>query len=87
MNDEERVYHPTHYTWLLDAAGVEPYEICRLFDFSLGSALKYILRAGHKKEDGLTQRQKKIEDLQKAVFYLNDEIERLQEEEKNARVV
>lgn len=57
--------------------GVEPIDICRQFDFNVGNALKYIMRKG-KKDGGMTDKEKRIQDLQKAVFYLNDEIKRLQ---------
>ena len=39
------------------------------------NAIKYILRAGHKSEEGYSEADKTIEDLQKAIFYLNDKIE------------
>ena len=38
---------------------------------------KYILRAGHKSEEGYTEKDKTIEDLEKAIFYIKDEIERI----------
>ena len=74
---DSRVDHPSHYTWLKDMCGIEVIDITRHLDFDLGNAIKYILRAGHKSEDGLTNREKTIEDLQKAVWYLNDEITQL----------
>ena len=49
-------------------------------DFNLGNSIKYILRSGHKKEESYTDKQKTIEDLKKAVWYLNDEINMLQKE-------
>ena len=59
------VNHPKHYT---DTPfGLEVIEITDKYDFSVGNALKYILRAG-KKGDA-------IEDLEKAVWYLNHKIE------------
>jgi hypothetical protein len=41
-------------------------------NFNLGNAMKYIWRAGIKSDE------KHIEDLQKAIFYINDEINRLE---------
>ena len=67
--DRDRVNHPAHY------GGAEnPYEAIKVIEawglgFCLGNAVKYICRAG-KKEDTL-------EDLRKAAWYLNREIERL----------
>ena len=78
MSDNDKVNHPSHYTWLKDLCGIEVIDITRHMDFNLGNCIKYILRAGRKTEQGYTDKDKTIEDLQKAVFYLNDEIKRLQ---------
>lgn len=75
---EDKVNHPSHYTWLKDLCGIEVIDITRHMDFCLGNAVKYILRAGHKSEEGYSNRQKEIEDLKKAVFYINDRINQLQ---------
>lgn len=80
---KDNVNHPSHYTWLKDLCGVEPIDICKHLDFDLGSALKYILRAGHKKDISMTEGEKTIEDLKKAIFYINDKIEMLENETKN----
>lgn len=77
INKEERVSHPSHYTWLKEICGIEVIDITRHMNFNLGNAIKYIMRSGHKSEEGMSDNQKQIEDLQKAVFYLNDEIKRL----------
>lgn len=69
----DMVNHPTHYAWLKDLCGVEPIDICRQFDFNVGNALKYLMRKG-KKDGDMTDKEKRLEDLRKAVFYLNDEI-------------
>lgn len=60
------VNHPPHYTQ--HPSGIECIEITRHMSFNLGNALKYIWRADLK---GST-----IEDLKKAVFYLQDEIQK-----------
>jgi len=75
---EDRVQHPSYYTWLKDYCGVEVIDIARHMNFNLGNALKYILRSGRKTEIGLTDKEKQIEDLNKAVFYIEDEIKRLE---------
>jgi len=80
---KDNVNHPSHYTWLKDLCGVEPIDICRHLDFDLGNTLKYILRAGHKKDISMTEGEKTIEDLKKAIFYINDKIEMLENEIKN----
>lgn len=68
-NSSTNVNHPSHY-----AAGrkYEPIEVISdwKLDFDLGNAVKYISRAGRK--DPLKTR----EDLEKAIFYINDYITR-----------
>lgn len=79
-NKEDRVNSPSHYTWLKDKCGIEVIDITRHLDFDLGNAIKYILRAGHKVEKGVSIKEKNIEDLRKALYYINDEIKLLSEE-------
>lgn len=69
---EDRISHPSHYTWLKDKCGIEVIDITRHLDFDRGNALKYILRATHKSEQGMSDKEKAIEDINKAIFYLND---------------
>ena len=75
---DDKVNHPSHYTWLKDLCGIEVIDITRHMDFNLGNSIKYILRSGHKKEEGYTDKQKTIEDLKKDVWYINDEIKMLE---------
>jgi len=63
------VNHPPHYT--SDPSGVECITITQHRNFCVGNAIKYLWRAGLKDDT------KTIEDLQKAVFYINQEIKRL----------
>lgn len=74
---EERVNHPSHYLWLKEKCGIEVIDITRHLDFDTGNAVKYLLRAGHKFEEGYSNIDKTIEDLHKAIFYINDKIEML----------
>ena len=74
---EDRVNHPSHYTWLKDKCGIEVIDITRHMDFDLGNVIKYVLRAGHKSEEGISDINKQIEDLKKAEWYLNDKITQL----------
>jgi len=60
------VNHPKHYTD--HPSGVECIQITEHMNFCLGNAVKYIWRADLKHDA--------IEDLKKAVFYINREIER-----------
>ena len=73
----DRVNHPAHY--VSDPSGVECIEITRHRGFNIGNAIKYLWRAGLKTStaDPLT---KQIEDLEKARWYIADEIERLRNE-------
>ena len=73
---EEQVSHPSHYAWLKDLCGVEPLDICRHLDFNTGNAIKYLLRKD-KVDGNKTKTEKRIEDLHKAVFYIQDEIKLL----------
>lgn len=62
----EAVNHPSHYNE--HPSGVECLDIIRHMNFNLGNVIKYVWRADLK-EDA-------IQDLEKAVFYLQDEIKR-----------
>ena len=74
---EDKVNHPSHYCWLKKLCGIEVIDITRHLDFEIGNAIKYILRAEHKSEEGYDDNDKEIKDLQKAVFYINDKIKLL----------
>jgi hypothetical protein len=63
------VAHPSHYA--AHPSGVECIEITRHMGFNLGNAVKYIWRASLKG--------KQIQDLKKAAWYIQDEIQRLEE--------
>ena len=67
--DGDAVTHPPHYN--ASPSGVECIEVVRHMTFNVGSAVKYCWRAGLKSSNA-------VEDLRKAVFYINDEIERLE---------
>ena len=70
------VEHPQHYN--SHPSGIECIEIARHMDFNLGNVLKYIWRHGKKRsETNPDQLSNAIEDLEKASWYLNDEIEML----------
>jgi len=75
---KDNVNHPDHYKWLKDKCGIEVIDITRHLDFDLGNAVKYILRAGHKTDASLSDREKEIEDLKKAIWYINDKIQAVQ---------
>ena len=69
MPKDDAVSHPSHYA----DGKIEVIDFIedKGLNFNRGNAVKYICRAGKKDPT------KEIEDLEKAVFYLNHEIERL----------
>src|SRR6478735_10387832 len=67
--EPEAVNHPAHYN--ADPSGIECIEVVRHRNFNIGNAIKYLWRAGLKDEDS------EVQDLQKAIWYIQDEIERL----------
>lgn len=72
------ISHPNYYN--SHPSGIECIDIARYFCFSIGNAIKYLWRAGLKKDMSLTDKQKEIEDLKKAIWYINDRIVQLQKE-------
>ena len=68
----EQVNHPQHY-----GGQDNPYEVIKVIDacnlvFSLGNTVKYISRAGKKNKE------KELEDLKKAMWYLQHHIDNLE---------
>ena len=72
--ENDPVNHPAHYT----TGKIECIDFItdKRLNFCRGNAVKYIIRAG------LKDPEKEIEDLEKAVFYLNHEIEELRKEKE-----
>lgn len=76
VGDEGRVgmsnvNHPEHYN--RHPTGIECIVIIEHFTFNIGNAMKYLWRAGDKSSDP-------IEDLEKAVWYTQREIDKLKAE-------
>jgi hypothetical protein len=76
MENKEQVNHPEHY-----GGSENTYEAIKVIDawdlgFSLGNTVKYISRAGKKRKD------KELEDLRKALWYLQHHIETLEKENR-----
>ena len=67
---QDPVNHPAHYNQI---EGIECIDVIENFCFNIGAAIKHLWRAGHKGDI--------IEDLRKAQWYLNREIERHSHEE------
>lgn len=71
---DQNVQHPIYY-----GGADDPYEVIKVIEawnlgFHLGNTVKYISRAGKKDGNSATQ------DLKKALFYLNREIELLEKQ-------
>lgn len=65
----DSVNHPAHYT--SDPSGIECIQITRHRNFNVGNAIKYLWRAGLKDQDTHAQ------DLRKAIWYIEDEMSRI----------
>lgn len=74
-NKNDQINHPKHYT--SDPSGIECIDITRHRNFNIGNAIKYLWRAGLKEDKDRKLIDKQVEDLNKAVWYLVDEIHRL----------
>jgi hypothetical protein len=70
----DNVNHPKHYT--SHPSGIECIQITRYMSFNIGNAVKYLWR--------VDQKDNAIEDLEKAVWYINDEIARRKVEQLKA---
>lgn len=70
MKNNKQVEHPDYYNQ--HPSGVECIQIVRHCNFNIGNVIKYVWRAGLK-DDNET-----LQDLKKALFYLQDEINRLE---------
>lgn len=75
MAKKDNVNHPKHYT--SDPSGIECIDVTRHRNFNVGNAIKYLWRAGLKIDADKSSINKQIEDLEKAVWYIVDEIHRL----------
>jgi hypothetical protein len=66
MNNHDAVNHPKHY--VSHPSGVECIQVTEHMGFNLGNAMKYIWRADLKHDA--------VEDLQKAVWYIQRELQK-----------
>lgn len=72
MPDHDPVNHPSHYT--NHPSGIECIQVTEHMNFNLGNTVKYIWRNGEKGNP--------LQDLQKARWYLDREIDRLTRNDK-----
>ena len=76
---KEMVNHPSHY----QGNGLEVIDVIEKFNcsFCTGNAIKYLLRAGSKVDfEGQNATEKAIQDLEKAIWYINRRIYELKED-------
>lgn len=77
LKEYDDVNRPAHYAD--SKIEVIDYIEDKKLGFCLGNAVKYISRAGKKKDSGRNIIDKEIEDLQKAIWYINRRIYELQD--------
>lgn len=70
INKKEMINHPSHYTQGIET--IDYIESHRM-DFNIGNVIKYVTRAKHKGTE--------LQDLKKALWYLDREIKRLEKGE------
>ena len=71
MSKTETVNHPAHYGAI---PGIECIDVVEHFNFNLGNVIKYVWRVGLKPGTDVK------DDLKKAIWYLEREIERRENE-------
>jgi len=76
VSEGDAVDHPPHYN---QVPGIECIDVVKWFNFNRGAAIKYLWRAGHKDDA--------IEDLKKAIRYIQYEIERMEEVQRAEEAV
>lgn len=72
VENSDNVSHPSHYTYGW-SNGAEVIDLTEHLSFCAGNVVKYVCRAGRKDPD------KYVEDLEKARWYLDREIERVKD--------
>ena len=72
FNRPDMVNHPPHYN--SHPVGIECIDVVEHLPFNVGNAIKYLWRAPHKSKGTSTSTE--IQDLNKAIWYIQREIER-----------
>lgn len=76
-SNSDNVNHPAHYTD--GKIEVIDYIEDKQLGFCLGNAVKYISRAGKKKSGSMSDREKEVNDLRKALWYVERRIKEIEE--------
>jgi len=74
MKNNDNINHPSHYTG--HPSGIECIEVAQYMGFCLGNAIKYIWRDGQKTGEDVN------DDLRKAIWYIQREIDKRIDEQK-----
>ena len=79
VEEKEDISVPSYY---IGNNGYEARKVISGFDLSynVGTATTYLLRCGKKTEQGMSKKDKHIEDIEKAMNHLRFELERLRDE-------
>jgi hypothetical protein len=59
--------------------GITCLQVIRYFPNNIGNAIKYLWRHGRKNELGISNNEKAIEDLNKCMVYIKDQIKLIEE--------
>lgn len=78
------VNHPSHYT--SHPSGIECIDITKHHDFCIGNAIKYLWRQGLKQDADKSVKEKRIEDLKKAAWYINAEIALIEKDRQDSEL-
>lgn len=94
--NSDKVNHPSHYTTgcpvirfmcpyckSIHEIPIECIDVIRDMPSWKGSAIKYLWREGLKNEEGMSDLEKTIEDLNKSIWYIDDKIKVLKRSCKN----
>lgn len=77
IDSGDSINHPSHYVGKIE---VIDFIEDKNLDYNLGNCVKYLARAGKKRELGMSIQEKKLQDLKKARWYLDREISTLEAE-------
>jgi hypothetical protein len=77
--EKEDISVPSYY---IGSNGYEARKVVSGFDLSynVGTATTYLLRCGKKTEEGMTNMEKHIDDIEKAINHLKFELEKFRDE-------
>jgi len=76
VDKDDLVNHPKHYT--SHPSGIECIDVTQHYNFCIGNAIKYLWRNGLKKDSEVTEKTSQIQDLKKALWYIQREISNLE---------